>query len=115
MMILVHTDVLFVDFIQEYSDYHCKLYRFFYIEHQLETGEKYGHVVVYSKDKDGNWCSESEEYLPCEENLSWSSENQSVKEYVMEWVDSILDGSKECSPITLYRNVWNEGQYHSFG
>lgn len=114
-MVLIHKDNIYIDFIQEYSDYHGHLYRFLYVEIQFENGDKISHVEVFSKMNNEEWKTDNNGYFPGKDNLDWNCEYQTVEDYVMRWVDDILEGKKECKPITLHRNAWNEGLYHEIG
>lgn len=115
MMTLIHKDNIYLDFIQEYSDYHGHQYRFLFVEIQFETGDKMSHVEVYSKMNNNEWKTDDNSYLPTQGSEDWNCENQSLQDYAMKWIDDILEGKKECKPITLYRNEWNEGLFHEIG
>ena len=112
---LMIVDSLYIDFIQEYSDYHGNQYRFLFIEMTLEDGKKMSHVEVFSKMINCSWKSEDASYLSFNEKSEWSTKYQSIKDYIMGKIDEIVengDSDSSIHPIILHRNLWNEGQYH---
>ena len=100
-----------IDFISEYQAKSGHIYRIFYVQAHMNSGDVLSNIEVYSKTID-NWIPITGTFLYKQNVETWADNFQTILSYVMDKVDEIISKNKDEKSIFISREYWNSNLYH---
>lgn len=100
-----------IDFISEYIAKSGHVYRVFYVQAHMNSGDVLSNIEVYSKTIN-SWIPITGTFLHKQDTDVWMDNYQTVLSYIMDKVDDIVSGKSDEKSITINREYWNNNLYH---